>query len=269
MSRKDNHPIQHPFQVGACYNTRIQKGGALLEEMRVLVRFWRSAPVKDMIDSVVRENILNKTTRARAADILRRTFVPRFVEGPIANAWTLLRPLEEFGASTQVVRPIYYWLTAKSEPMIADFVSQVVWPRATHGRVTIHQLDVLNWLNNVGCRWSPTVSTKVARGLLAALRDFGVLEGRALKSIASVRLPINSFAYISFCLHRLGVAARKLVDHTDWQLFLLRPSDVEHYFLEAHQRRLLQYHAAGSIVSLAFPVGCLEEYARVVVEQPN
>ena len=83
----------------SAYNTRIQKGGALIEEMRQLVRFWHEGPTEEITEAVIRSNILNKTTRARASDILRRTFIPRFVDGAPRNAWRLIRPLEDQNAS--------------------------------------------------------------------------------------------------------------------------------------------------------------------------
>ncbi|MDA0204177.1 MAG: DUF1819 family protein [Acidobacteria bacterium] len=65
------------------YTSRIQKGGAMLEEMRQLVRMWTDAPLDTNKAEVIRLNPLNKATRARAADVLNRIFVPRFVEGPM------------------------------------------------------------------------------------------------------------------------------------------------------------------------------------------
>jgi hypothetical protein len=237
--------------------------------MRQLVRFWKDASTDDLKEAAIRSNVLNKATRARAADILRRTFIPRFVEGPIPNAWKFVRPLEDVEASAQIVRPIYYWISAKAEPMIADFSRQFLLPRLSTARAGVEQFEVLDWLNPKGSRWSPTVSIKVASGLLAALRDFGILEGRSSKRLASLRLPIGSFAFLAFCLHKLGTLGRGLLFHPDWQLFLLHTSDVEDNFLEAHQRRLLEYHAAGSTVNLSFPCETLEEYARVVVDRSN
>ena len=129
--------------------------------------------------------------------------------------------------------------------------------------------DVLNWLRSKSCTWSPTVATKVARGLLAALRDFGILEGKSNKRLSTARLPVPAFAYIAFCLNRLGVLGRDLLFHSDWRLFLLQVPDVEHYFLESHQHELIEYHAAGSTVSISFPFDTVEEYARAVVQGSN
>jgi hypothetical protein len=249
------------------YTTRLQKGGALLEESRALVRAWRDAPAKEVQDAIIRTNLLNKQTRARMADVYRRTFLPRFIQGFIPNAWKLVRPLENAEAPVHIVRPLYYWISAKSEPLLGDFCREFILPRQAIVRAGIGTEEVVNWLNEKGCPWSQVVATKVACGLLAALRDFGILEGRARKRLASVFLPVPAFAYLARCLREAGAASRSLLAHSDWQLFLLSPNDVEHFLLLAHQERLLEYHAAGSTVSISFPAGSLEEYAIVVTQR--
>jgi hypothetical protein len=251
------------------YNTRIQKGGALIEEMRQLVRVWQESPTDEQKQAVILANVLNKDTRARAADILRRTFIPRFVEGPIPNAWRLVRPLEDVEAPPLIVRSVYYWISAKAEPMIADFSREYLFSRIAAARAGVEQSEVLNWLSVKGCRWSPIVSIKVARGLLAALRDFGILEGHTHKRLANLRLPVTSFAYIAFCMQKLGSHGSQITFHSDWRLFLLSVAEVEYYLLEAHQQRLLEYHAAGNTVSLTFPCASLKEYASVISAGSN
>lgn len=236
--------------------------------MRQLVRAWTDAPTNTLRDDAVRANILNKGTRARLADVYRRTFVPRFIEGPIPNAWKLVRPLEDAETSVQIVRPVYYWISAKAEPLLGDFCREFILPRFTTVRTGIGTEDVLNWLAGKGCPWSEAATIRVARGLLAALRDFGILEGRARKRLANLALPLPAFAYLALCLRRQGAASRSLLAHEDWQLQLLTPGDVEHLFLLAHQERLLEYHAAGSTISINFPTESLEEYAHVITQRP-
>jgi hypothetical protein len=246
------------------YTTRLQKGGALLNDMRQLVRVWKDAPVQEQRDSGIRGNILNKGTRTRLADVYRRAFLPRFVNGPIPNAWRLARPLESLDAPIQTVRPVYYWITARAEPLLADFSRDFIFHRQDLARTGIGTEEVLDWLFEMGCPWSQAAATRVARGLLAALRDFGILEGRARKRLTSYTVSLPAFAYLAFCLKLQGASNRSLLGHEDWQLQLLAPSDVEHLFLCAHQARLLQYHAAGSTVSITFPTSSLGEYAHVV-----
>jgi hypothetical protein len=89
---------------GVCpYNSRLQKGGALFEDMRLLVRHWQESGVNGQHDSVVAENLLGKHTRARAEDTLRRAFLPRFVNGQPANAWKIVRELEDRNLPVEII----------------------------------------------------------------------------------------------------------------------------------------------------------------------
>lgn len=233
--------------------------------MRELVRLWKDAPLAENKAEVIRINPLNKATRARVVDVLNRIFVPRFVEGPIMNAWKLLVPLEKLHASPAIVRPIYFWLTALAEPLMYDFCTQYLSSRLKQGLLAINVNEAVAWVQAKACDWSEVVTIKVTRALLAALRDFGLLEGKARKHLVSPPLPLPSFAYIAFCRYQSGVAIRNILTQPDWKLFMLTPADVEHLLLESHQQRLLEYHAAGSVVSLSFPVSTAEEYAHVVL----
>jgi len=246
------------------YTSRLQKGGALLEDMRQLVRHWSDDPARAQRDAGIRSNILNKETRNRLTDVYQRAFLPRFVNGPIPNAWRLVRALEDAGASAAILRPVYYWITATAEPLLGDFCQEVLYPRQADARIGVDTMMVLSWLNEKGCPWSPDVATRLARGLLAALRDFGILQGRARKRLGDPAPPLGSFAFIAFCLRLHGATSRALPFHRDWRLFLLSPEDVERLFLHAHQDRLLEYHAAGSVIQIHFPTDSVEEYAHVV-----
>ena len=253
---------------GACpYNSRLQKGGALFEDMRLLVRNWQESGVNGQHDTVVAENLLGKHTRARAADTLRRAFLPRFVNGRPPHAWKIVRALEDCNLPVEIIRPIYYWITARTERLLYDFVCVELLQRSKSHVQSITTDEVYSWiasqLATCGKRWSPTVTTKVARGVLATLRDFGVLEGTSKKRIAPVYLPVESFAYIAFALHQEGVSGSHHVEHHDWLLFLCSPPVVEQMFLEADRSGLLCFQAAGKIVRIDFPAASFGEMADV------
>ena len=139
----------------------------MLNDMRQLVRLWDDSPVQEQRDNGVRSNVLNKGTRTRLADVYRRAFLPRFVNGPTPEAWKLVRPLEDAGAPIPIVRPIYYWITAKAEPLLADFCREFILRRQAMVRTGIGTEEVLNWLLEKGCPWSQAAATRVARSLLA------------------------------------------------------------------------------------------------------
>ena len=112
--------------------------------------------------------------------------------------------------------------------------------------------------------WGEYTVRRVCQGVLSTLRDFGVLQGAVNKSIAPAYLPIQAFAYIAFYLKQHQPSGAKLLDLADWLLFFLPRAGVERFFVEAHQHGLLEFHAAGNVTRLTFPVETLEEYADVL-----
>ena len=248
--------------------TRLQKGGALLPDMRILVSAW-SDEMANGNPVPVLTRALPKATPARVRDTFVRAFRPRFITGSPPNSWRLLRVLEDHPADIQVIRPFYYWLTARAEPPLYEFVTEVVYARSRSSDRRIRIEETASWLAGrvraTGKTWTPTVTRKVARGMLAALRDFGILEGAARKRIAPPGLPPQCFALIAFCLHDMGTSGRELVTHPDWRLFLLGQTGVEHLLLECHQHGWLRFASAGNLYRTELPERSFREYAHGVL----
>jgi hypothetical protein len=73
----------------------MQKGGALLDDMRLLVRSWSNGCTAQQRNSIVAENVLGKESRAHAVDTYRRAFLPRFIQESPPAAWKIVRQLED------------------------------------------------------------------------------------------------------------------------------------------------------------------------------
>lgn len=261
-----------PRETSPKYTTRLQKGGALLDDMRLLVQNWDERPAwEDQVQLGLRSNLLGKETWARSSDVIRRAFSHRFVKGDPPNAWLIVRAIENRCVCLDVLKPLYYWITARSDALLYDFVTDFLSAQSRSPGLHIRIEEVAAWITNSlrvnGQEWTPTVTLKVGRGILAALRDFGILEGASRKRLAPVYLPIESFAYLAFLLNQLGSSGSNLVNHPDWRLFLLPPSLVEKLFLEAHQRGLLRYEAAGNLYRIDFHADTLEEMADVIARR--
>lgn len=244
-----------------------------MEDMRALVRHWQDVGINGQQYRVIAANLLGKQTRARAVDTLRRAFMPRFVTGRPPQAWKIVRALEDHNLPLDILRPVYYWITARSEPLLYDFVSTELLDRSKSQTRSVTTKDVSAWVSSqlaqCGKHWSEAVTTKVAQGMLATLRDFGILEGTSKKRIAPAYLPVESFAYIAFALYYEGVSGPRLVQHRDWLLFLFSSSAVEHTFLEADRNGLLRFQAAGRIIRIDFPAISFTEMADVVAARPH
>lgn len=254
------------------YTTRLQKGGALLDEIRIIVRNWSDdEPWEEQSRKIIQDNILGKKSRSRAVDVYRRVFSLRFLKGDPPEAWKIVRSLENANVTLEILIPVYYWITARSDDLLYDFVVDEILPRSKSYDLAVRVDETALWIQEklslLNQSWTETVTLKVARGLLAALRDFGILEGAAKKKIAPIYLPLESFAYIAFVLNRLGKSGEGLITHPDWNLFLFGQPAVERMFLEAHQNGLLRYEAAGNIHRIEFSAENYEEMADVVARR--
>lgn len=251
------------------YTTRIQKAAGALAETKLLLADWDAALSDQLnLERLHQDNVLGKATRARGHDVVFRTFKQRYLgDRYVLDALVYMAqghvPAETFDR-------ILYFLSARSDRLLHDLVVDVIAPKvySYHPEITVD--EVIDWLSRqiaagrTESAWSEATTRRVARSLLAAARDFGLLEGRAKKRIRTLYLPTPAFAFIAFLLHRGTPAGNALLHHPDWRLFFLPLEGVERFFLESHQERLLDFYAAGPIVRIDFPATSAEEYARVI-----
>ena len=95
------------------------------------------------------------------------------------------------------------------------------------------------------------------------------MHGAAKKRIAPTYLPVAAVAYLVFYFKQHQPSGAKLVELPDWKLFFLPREGVERFLFEPHQHKLLEYHAAGTVTRLTFPVNTLEEYANAIAQRSH
>ena len=254
----------------ARYSSRIIKAGALLPDTKLLLENWDDrADVQANLDRVRRENLFGKASRSRVEDVLL-VFRQRYLKDP--------KMLKALIAATRNRMPsesldrILYFQTARSDLLLHDLVTELLYDWSGRSDREIRTWEVHNWIeeqveaDRTERHWSPAVQLRVAQGLLASLRDFGILEGSVKKRLAYAYLPVEAFSFLAFQLYLDGSSSERLVNDPEWRLFLLPEGAVERLFLEAHQERLLEYYAAGPVVRIDFPARTLEEYASVLAD---
>jgi hypothetical protein len=244
-------------------NSRLQKGGAAYLDMRNLVSAW----TEDGLGEIEIHSVLGKETMKRSRDTFQSIFKSRFIYGKPANAWKICQRLESSGIDEDVLMKIYYWITARSEAILYLYTSQELYSLFLQSIIQTNINEVVRWMNPLvsvpDINWSDSVKKRVASGMLATLKDFGILSGKNIKTIEPPSLSPQTFSLIAYLLNKTeGISGRQLLEHLDWRLFLLSNNVVEHYFCEAHQYGLLHYQSAGSIVRLEFPETELEDYVK-------
>lgn len=252
---------------GHLYSSKIIKAGALLTDSKAfLLAYDEHHSLAENLNRIQRENPFGKASRSRVADILP-IFRQRFCDDEkLARA---LRVLARSRVAPDVLDRVLYFHAARTDLLIHDFVCDFLFEKQRAGALQVRtdeaQRFVATIVRRAGAHWGQDTLRRVTQGLLATLRDFRLLEGAVNKRIAPIYLPVEAFAYVAFALHAHGASGAKLAHHPDWRLFLLSADAVEQHFLEAHQRRLLSFHAAGKIVRVEFPTSTAEEAAHALV----
>lgn len=253
------------------YTVRIAKATALIADTKTILAFWDlNLGVADNFERVRQMNLFGGASRARANDVLR-VFKQRYFADPqIGQA---LAVLVQGNVPGQWLEPLFYYFSARNDATLYDLILEVVYKRQASGfsDVTVeHAMQQLrDWVaeGKTAGSWTDKTVRIVAQHALAALRDFGVLQGKMTKSITPLYLPVESFTFLAFEMwHRLG-SGEKVLHSPDWNLFFLPTQGVERFFLEAHQARMLSYHAAGSVIRLEFEQKSLVEVAHALVER--
>ena len=255
----------------APYSSKIIKAGALIGDTKTLLSHW---DVNDSVDENIgrlrRDNVFGKASRSRVEDILA-IFRQRYLtEQSVAKA---LVTLIQKRFPTAALEWLFYFHSARANRLLHDVVTEILVPLYARGLVDIHvhafQRSLAKWVDEgkTTGNWSEPTITRVAQGLLSALRDFGVLQGAVNKKIAPAYLPTEAFAYVMFYLRQHQPSGVRLIELPDWKLFFLSREGVERFLFEAHQRELLEYHVAGSVTRLTFPAETLDEYANVLAQR--
>jgi hypothetical protein len=239
----------------------IQKGGAMLDDTRHMIEVW-----DDGIDGasnlrrIAEANLLGKASRKRSDDVLMRILGPRFV-APGTEVVPALRALRD---DPRAFREACYYETARDDDLLAAFAEGPLFDWYDGGRVGVTVEEVKSWLETLTKddklpEWTDTVRTKVARGLLAALRDFGVLSGAVRKEFNPPGMTAKGFAYVAFREHQRGVSARALVKSSVWRRWLLDGGWVQDLLTQVDRLGLIHYAHAGSAVRIDWQASSLQE----------
>jgi hypothetical protein len=255
----------------AVYTSRIIKASALIADTKTLLASWD--PEQDTstnLEYARRTNLFGKASRSRVEDILN-IFRQRYFGDPaVGNALSIL---VKGNVPGQWVDPLLYYYSVKNDQTLRAIILEVIQPRQMSGysdiSIEIVMRNLRDWVaeGKTTTEWGEKTTLRVAQNALAALRDYGVLQGRANKTITPMYLPVEAFTYLAFEMWRHERSGEKVLGSEDWKLFFLPTHGVERFFLEAHQEKLLAYYAAGSIVRLEFPENNLVEMANALVER--
>jgi hypothetical protein len=247
------------------YRSNLQKGGALLDAAAILVAAWdEERPVEANVAAIVDANLFGNSSAVRRKDLVDRILKPRYID-PGPHVIGALRVLLD--GDRRAFRDACYFETTRAEPLLAAFVEQLVFEWYVAGRSTLTAEDATRWLAEQEAQglitaWSDAVRSRVARALLAALRDFGVLSGvrsGTRKEIGQPYPSVGGFTYVCWRLQEMGVTAATLEVAPAWRRWLLTPDDVASLMADLAQHGVIGLNRAGSMVRIEWRASSLTE----------
>jgi hypothetical protein len=176
------------------YSSKIIKAGALLPDTKALLSTWDTdLSVSENIYRIRHQNLLGKTSRSRAEDILA-IFRQRYLtEESVVRA---LAAIVKRHSNGNTLDRILYFHAARADSLLQDVVINLLEPQRTRGNMEIDVRDIEHalrkWVEEgkTSGAWGDYTIHRVTRGLLSTLRDFGILQDMVHKRIAPVYLPV-------------------------------------------------------------------------------
>ena len=237
----------------ACLNAKLQPArvperpadGRCLRGRRVPVRVRRPARVGEEINDLTVRTMIDEARRFDPPPSGQPS-KPRLIDpGPF-----VIQALQTVLSDPTAFAEIVYYEAMRDDALLRDFATDRLYELYSSGRSHVTVEDTLAWfatLKEPRVRaWSETVRVKVGRGLLAALRDFGVLEGAAKKRFRAPRMSTRGFAYAAWRITREAGADRAVFTTDIWRAWLLDARRVEGLALELDRHGVWRYAAAGS-----------------------
>jgi BrxA len=254
------------------YTIAVCKGSAYLEETKALLRAWQPGEsATEFRDRVLREDLLGRMTAYRASDIVRRVFAWRFLR-PDDKPALLLKRLLEGGQSGQVFSDLCFLYAVRNDDLIRDVVTQLYWPSLSEGRLILSPAYVVEFLRQadrdgrIPEPWSEQVKLRVARGVLKAMTDFGLLRevGRGKRELVHFRPADRTIVYLVHDIHFSGSTDARIIEHKDWALFGFRARDVASALDRLSGQGWWLAQIAGSLIRVTWKHTCMEEVVDAI-----
>jgi hypothetical protein len=174
----------------------------------------------------------------------------------------------------QLFSDLCFLYAARADDLIRDAVTQLYWPALSSGRLTLSPEYLVEFLRQAEREgklsepWSEQVKLKVARGVLKALADFGLLVevGRSRRELVHFRPTDLTIVFLAYDLHFAGFTDAGVVDHSDWALFGLNNKDVAAAFDRLSGEGWWIAQVAGSVVRISWKYASMEEVMDAIAK---
>ncbi|WP_218509737.1 BrxA family protein [Variovorax sp. dw_308] len=252
------------------YTTQLQAGLGLVEETRLLLSLYETGiEPQTLLARALDSGLFARVTARRLRNVVIECFAPRYMRDVgVARA---LKRLADLLSRAEFLQLLLIH-TARANLILADFVSQLYWPRYAAGRDSL-TLDDAKEFVLAGVRggrtqkpWADGTVRRVGTYLLSCCADYELLSNnvRGPRRIQALRVQDRVAAYLAHDLKFQGLADNQIVAHSDWQLLGLQPNDVRDVLKRLSLQGYLILQAAGEVVHIGWHYKTMEELIDVL-----
>ena len=253
------------------YTTRLSAGLGVINETRLLLEIWAEGMKgPNLFKNALESGQFPSISARRLKNIINECFIRRFLvkdDYPIS----ILKKLNAKLTSKEFSQLLYLF-TARANPILADFITEVYWRKYVGGHEQIHNDESKGFVqqaNNEGKTvqyWSESMIKRVSSYLTGCCADFGLLEkGRKrARKILPFRIEQKAAAFLAYDLHFSGLGDNAVITHSDWKLFGLQAEDVRDELKRLSLKGFFIIQAAGNVTRIAWNFNNWEEFINVI-----
>jgi hypothetical protein len=250
------------------YSGRLARKGILLEESYRIFACWNlDQSLRENITRIRETNPIGASNRAWLREVTA-TISSRYSTG---DSLAPLVTLAKGGLNIDTWKHCLLWHFGSCDGLFSDFVHEFLAPKIHDGIEVFTTDDAIPFVRDLIARGifeeslSDYGERRLARDLLRASTDFGLLKGTARREVTQTTIPEDALLYALYSLSERNLSVDRILDSNRWELFLLTPAQVEHELFNLHQFRRLHYERAGSIRELSLPHANLMAFAQSLV----
>lgn len=255
----------------SAYTTKLGTGLGLVEETLALLELWEPGlSAGPLYQKALASGRFPGISARRLANIIRECFAPRYLTNDQTPALTLQKLMHQ--APVSELFQFMFLFTARSNPILYDFVREVYWPAYASGKNALTNQDALIFVDNAiaagrtSAPWSEKGRKNVAGYLTGCCSDYGLLEKghKQVRAFKQFVLSAKMSAFLAYDLHFSGLGDNTVVSHSDWELFGLEPTDVRDELRRLSLKGFLIVQFAGDVTRIGWKQKNREELLHVV-----
>lgn len=244
------------------YTSDLIRGTGLINETLILASVFQPGMTqRQMLDTVMAENLLSTATQSRTEHIVYY-FFQRYVK-PNDQIPLWLTHLRNRHVGIEEISQIMFLYTCRSSAILTDFVADVYQERVRRGAINFDHTEARQFIDDaiadgrVEKSWSDATRLSLAEHISATLIDFRLIDRS--KRILPFLIRDLTANYLLHELHFRGIADNDLPEAPEWALFGMRRYDVLRHMEKLAQQGHFLYQSSGELVRIAWQYQTMTE----------